>query len=1015
MATFRELYDSLDGDPNVKGRQWERLCAWYLENAPDYRRRLEKVWLWDEWPGRWGADAGIDLVARTPEGELWAIQAKATGPAKSLKKREMDSFLAESARPEFVFRLLIATTNRLSQQSERAMDGQSIPVGRVLLADLEAAAVDWPSNPTDLRPRPQEPYQPFDYQSDAVADVVAGFDEVDRGQLIMACGTGKTYVGLWVAERLDSKRTLVLVPSLSLLSQTMKDWMRNARVELAAPLPVCSDDTVRDEEDQIVARSGELGVPVTTDPSAIAAYLRRRGRRVVFCTYQSSHRVAEAFELGRVPGFDLVVADEAHRTAGAVQSDFAIVLGSGIRAKRRLFMTATPKFFTGRVIKAAEETDYEVASMDDRAVYGPVFHRLTFGEAIERELLSDYRVVVVGVDDPTIEAQIRRRSLVASEAGQLWDARALSTHIALAKAMKRFDLRRIIAFHNRIRGARLFARAFPSVVSWMPAGDAPDGDVRADYVAGTMSAGQRAVKLDQLRSTGPNQRSVLSNARCLAEGVSVPRIDGLTFVDPRRSQIDVVQAVGRAIRKAPDKTHGTIVLPVFLEPGSDPEQAVNRSAFKNVWQVINALRDHDADLAEKLDALRRQLGRGTTAGWELPDQIELDLPVEVSESFSNALRTLLVETTTASWHYWYGLLLSYVEQHGHSALSSKEVFEGHNLGSWVAAQRGQRKRLSSERRGMLEVLPGWSWSLSDTRFERSLAALWEFFHEHGHTRVPVGHYQGDVSLRTWVVTVRLANRRGSLDPEKLSAVEEIPGWQWAPLEEAWEEGLEILKAFVHREGHAAPKRPVVVDGFPIGEWTKYQRRARKMGRLSNEQIQRLESLPGWDWAVRAKTSILEVERISHSGSCARQGCERNPVLTRWCRAHRHQRRKGKATSQAGLAIDSVLASNRSMVRELDSALLATGQLRRRPTRKRGVSYVTHDGIPVATVVFSNAPLKAYVVVPGSVQIRGATTRDATLVGHDGYGDLEIQVTSASDVPHVVNAAKMSVRMLLDET
>jgi predicted helicase len=265
-----------------------------------------------------------------------------------------------------------------------------------------------------MRPSPPpKPAKPWDHQREAIRDVVKGFKSTDRGQLIMACGTGKTLTSLFIKEKLDAERTLVLLPSLSLLKQTMQVWKTHAQVPFEA-LPVCSDKTVNQGGDEAVAHTSELGVPVTTDSAEIAAFLRRRsGPRVVFSTYQSSPEIAVAVAAGRVPAFDLVIADEAHRVAGSGSSDFATVLDQkAIKTRRRLFMTATPRYFTGRVLKAAQEVDLEVASMDDQNKFGLVFHRLTFGDAIKRDLLTDYQVAVVGVDDATYKqwAETARKS-----------------------------------------------------------------------------------------------------------------------------------------------------------------------------------------------------------------------------------------------------------------------------------------------------------------------------------------------------------------------------------------------------------------------------------------------------------------------------------------------------------------------------------------------------------------------------------------------------------------------------
>ena len=514
---------------------------------------------------------GSTSSPRSNGGRLWAIQAKAYDPAYSITKADVDTFLSESARSEFAFRLLIATTDRIGKTAERTLQAQEKPASRLLLADLRAAQVSWPRSPSDLRPAKPRPKRPRPHQRQAITAVIRGFESADRGQMIMACGTGKTLTALFIAQRLAAKRTLVLVPSLSLLTDTLREWTAND--EDFEFLPVCSDDTVTGT-DAAVSSTADLGFPVTTDPQDIAAFLRRRSgsRRVVFATYQSSPKIAEAYSLGRVPGFDLVIADEAHRCAGRVSSDFATVLDAdAIPARKRLFMTATPRFFTGRVVQEAKEADFEVASMDDESRFGPVFHRLGFAEAIERELLTDYQVVVVGVDDATYLDWAQRGRFVTIDGTKVTDARTLAGQIGLAKAMRRYDLRRTISFHSRVSAARQFANSMPQLIDWMPARQRPKGQLWSHYASGEMSAGDRSALLDHLRYLDSDERGLLANARCLGEGIDVPALDGVAFIDPRRSEVDIVQAVGRAIRLAEDKTVGTIVIPVFIEAGDDPE------------------------------------------------------------------------------------------------------------------------------------------------------------------------------------------------------------------------------------------------------------------------------------------------------------------------------------------------------------------------------------------------------------------------------------------------------------
>ncbi|MFD9669828.1 Helicase associated domain protein, partial [Rhodococcus sp. NPDC059968] len=386
---------------------------------------------------------------------------------------------------------------------------------------------------------------------------------------------------------------------------------------------------------------------------------------------------------------------------------FATVLDSDrIRAARRLFMTATPRFFTGRIIKAASEGDLEVASMDDENGFGKVFHRLSFGEAISRDLLTDYQVAIVGVDDTTYRSYAEKGTLVTREGEDITDARSLAGQIGLAKAMQKYDLRRVISFHSRVARAQKFATELPAVIDWMPDQQRPTGGLWSEYASGAMTAGQRHVLLQNLSRLDDDERGLLANARCLAEGVDVPTLDGVAFIDPRRSEVDIIQAVGRAIRRADDKVVGTIVIPVFIDSEADPEVALDDSAFKPVWDVIKALRAHDDELAVQIDTLRREMGRRGGAP-RLPAKIHLDVPVRVGEDFARAFDTRLVEQTSPTWEFWFGLLERYVDEHGNALVLQTYRVDGYGLGSWVTIQRSRKSKgvLSVARQQLLEALP----------------------------------------------------------------------------------------------------------------------------------------------------------------------------------------------------------------------------------------------------------------------------------------------------------------------
>lgn len=863
MGTFVELLARLDSDGLRRGREFERICQWFLTNSPTYAHRLGRVWLWDEWPGRWGADSGIDLVAEDRDGVLWAIQAKAYDAAYSVTKADVDTFLSESARHQFAFRLLIATTNRVGRTARRTVASQEKPASLLLLADLKAAGCQWPDHPSHLRAKVARAARPRPYQRQAISHVVQGVRTAGRGQLIMACGTGKTLTALFIAEELGARRTLVLVPSLSLLAQTLGQWTANASVPFDF-LPVCSDETVADG-DAVVATTSELGFPVTTEPEDIAAFLRRKGRQVVFATYQSSPTIANAYRLGRVPRLDLAVADEAHRCAGRVSSEFGtILLDEAIPCRRRLFMTATPRYFTGRILREARDAEFEVASMDDPQVFGPVLHRLTFVEAIERDLLCDYQVAVIGVDDAEYRDWAERGRFVTVDGTKTTDARTLAAQIGLAKAMRRYGLRRTISFHSRVARARSFASTLPGVIGWMPADERPTGLVWADSVSGDMPTGDRTVRLERLRHLDKGTSGVLTNARCLSEGVDVPALDGVAFIDPRRSEVDIVQAVGRAIRKADTKQVGTIVIPVFIGGEDDADAALTDSTFQPVWDVVKALRAHDVELAEQLDLLRRELGRGARRV-TLPEKIRLELPAHVSPAFAAAFNVRLVEQTTVTWAFWYGLLERYVEELGHARVPADYKTGPYPLGKWVSTQRGLHKTggLLPERTRQLQETPGWSWDVAVDQWEAMYGELLDYLQVEGHL-VPRSlrrtAKQMPKKLVVWMKHQRSDYAAGELSAARITKLEAVAGWSWEVKTDRWMQGYAHLVQFQHRVGHCRVPFTWVEDDFPLGHWVAHQRATFADGKLGPERRARLEAVPGWSWDTKAELYDAAWER-----------------------------------------------------------------------------------------------------------------------------------------------------------
>lgn len=906
--TFTKLLTRLDRRHDVRGTQFERLCKWFLENAPEYRPLIRRVWLWRDWPQRWEREAGIDLVAETHAGELWAIQAKAYNPSYYIKKADVDSFLSESSRQLFSFRLLIASTDNLGPTALRTIRAQEKPVDTLLRSRLEAANVVWPRDLVELRPSRAERKYPLVHQQEATDAVEDGFRRSDLGQLIMACGTGKTLVGLWISERVNAERTLVLVPSLTLLAQTLREWTANT-TDSFDYLAVCSDDTVA-EHDAVVASTAELGVPVTTDPEAIRLFLQRRGRRVVFATYQSSERIATAQKAG-APRLDLTIADEAHRCAGLASGGFATVLDARkIRSRRRLFMTATPRYITGRVKRATVDADVDIASMDDKALFGPVFHTLSFGEAIRKDLLSDYRVVVVGVDDPTIMKYVERREIVTPGGRHVTDARTLAAHIALAKAMREYDLRRIISFHNRVSNARAFTDAFPTFVEWMPQGSRPTGRLWCEHVNGKMPSGRRDSLLREFGSIDDDARAMISNARCLAEGVDVPTIDGIGFIEPRRATTDVIQAVGRAIRKSENKSVGTIVLPVFISPGTDPTSALSASSFRAVWGVLRALRAHDDVLAEELDVLRRRLGKDhTRVSLRLPNKIILDLPMSVRSDFADAFKMRLVEQTSARWEEWCGVLEAFVDREGHARVPQGQIEASYPLGTWAQHQRqfARAGTLSAERRGYLGSLRGWTWDPHADKWQEQFEALRRYAIAHQHSQVPASFRDHTgLQLGSFVNRQRRRHKTGRIEPYQAELLGALPGWSWEPYEDSFNVGYAAAEQYAAENGHLlVDKSYKTHEGFELGKWLGVRRSKKNQEQLSPGRIGQLTAI-GMVWDLKAfrwETRFRELkDHIARQATLPAHG--KSP-LGNWVSVQRKRYLRQKLEPERAIKLESL--------------------------------------------------------------------------------------------------------------
>jgi len=672
MGSLVSLIRKFDPAEHVRGRQFEMLCKWFLENDPEYKCLLKQVWLWRDWPRRWSIEKGVDLIAETYDGEFWAIQSKAYAPDKSVTKRDVDSFLSDSSRKLISYRLLLTTAGRVGRNAEELINAQGLrsqnsPIGYLCLGDLRKRDLSWPESFERLEVRQQPKKELRKDQSKAVDEALAGLKQHARGQIIRACGTGKTLIGLHLFERLNAQTALVFAPTLSLISQLIRDWKRNAHTPFRFR-PICSDETVGADTDSFVDHVSKLGYPATTSPEEVRSFLKRDGKKVLFCTYRSADVVVEALKGRSGKILDLAIFDEAHHCAGADGKSYSQLLSQdALPVTKRVFMTATPRIASEHAKALADSKGWQLASMDNTSLFGPVLHSFSFSEAINEGLLADYVVEVVGIDDPVYRSYAETGEFVSVDGKKHTDASTLASHIALIKAIKKHDLRRVLTFHSRVSRAEQFAEELPEVLQWLPKHERPDGDVWTKAVYGRMATDQRDATLDRLRELAQGERGIVTNSKCLSEGVDVQELDGVAFVDPRYSYVDIIQAVGRAIRTSPkqnsSKKIGVIVIPVYLAANEDPEEALASSRFKHVWRILRALRSHDDVLAAELDAARAQQMGATGASTTLTDKIRFTIPTPISVDFAEAFYLKTVKVASQPPHYDIPTILSWADKH----------------------------------------------------------------------------------------------------------------------------------------------------------------------------------------------------------------------------------------------------------------------------------------------------------------------------------------------------------------
>jgi superfamily II DNA or RNA helicase len=836
LRSFRDFEtrtEELENTTEV-GDAFEILVEAYLHLNPILKAK--DVWLVGEVPlsirTRLNLPAdtkGIDGVYEDAGGNLIPYQAKYRTEKDTLSYTEVSSFLGVtegSLEDRVIFtnarELASDITNRKGLRSVRAAQFHSLEAEDFIR--IHAWLCD---QKTEFKRR-----LPQLHQKEAVEKITDELQQASRATAVMACGTGKTLVALWVAEAQEPKTVLVLVPSLALLSQTLPDWCKQSEWgNRFRYLCVCSDASVdrSAKNDDYALKQSDLEFRVTTDPKQVESFLaaNQSGVNVIFSTYQSAEVVAMGLKGASI---DFGVFDEAHKTTGPKNGLFAFGLSDkNISIKKRLFLTATPRHYNLR--KRDKDGDFQTVSMNDEKVYGRVSYRLSFSAAVAADIIVPYKVIISvslnkDLDDEALRAgsTLVRRNEIQSK----W----VANQLALKRAIEKTSASKIITFHSRVKLAEEFVSDGPQGISEHVKGSA------VFHVNGDQSASDRKATLESFKAA---PKGLISNARCLTEGVDVPSVDMVAFIDPRKSKIDIAQAAGRAMRqsKATNKILGYIVVPLFIaqKKGETEAEALARSGFDEVAMVLAAMLENDDDLVDLIREMQEAKGRGDKFNPKrLHEKIEVFGPAIDLDELRRSIDVEIVDRLGMGWDHWYGLLQNFYKREGHCLVAVGHEVDGAKLGVWVSNQRLKKDWLTPDQLNRLNEL-GFSWDPHAKQWEEGFAALQQFHQREGHCLVAIRHEVDGSKLGVWVSTQRLKKDR--LTPDRLNRLNSL-GFSWDPRAEQWEQGFAALQKFHKREGHCLVVDGHEEDGLKLRNWVNHQR--NRKDQLTPDQLRRLNSL-----------------------------------------------------------------------------------------------------------------------------------------------------------------------------
>jgi superfamily II DNA or RNA helicase len=847
-------------------------------------------------------DMGVDGVYKTTSGQFNAYQAKFRTRRPSLTWREISTFmgLTDNVNQRVLFTncndMPSVINDRTGFHCIRGND-----LDRLEKSDFETILKWLQSGEVEV-----ERKTPLPHQDEAIKDILTALKDEDRATALMACGTGKTLVALWVTEQIDCQSILVLLPSLTLVRQTLHEWLRETKWQCLSYLCVCSDQTVASKElDSIKVNQSDLDFAVTTDTATVKQFLSQNtgGVNIVFSTYQSSNIVAEAMDNNY--SFDLGIFDEAHKTTGRADKKFGFALSDeNINIQKRLFLTATPRHYN--LNKRNKEGDFDLAySMDNPDVYGKIAHQLSFAVAARQDIICNYKVIISVVTSEQVDKEMLKSGEVLID-GDIVNAQQVAHQIAFKEAINKYGIKRVFSFHKSVKSANIFTGKSPEGIrTQLP-------EFNTFHVNGTMSTSMREGIMHEFKNS---ESSIISNARCLTEGVDLPAVDMVAFVSPKKSKVDIVQATGRAMRKDPqnpDKTHGYILVPLYLEmtTGESIENAIDESDFGEVWSVLQALQEQDDVLADIIRQMQVDKGRGKgEKGDDFGDIIDI-IGVDISlKSLQESITAVCIDKLGSTWDMRYGELIKYKEQFGQCDVPTN-CTENQQLGNWVAKQRtdNKYKKLNDDRIKRLDDI-GFVWNPIESQWEDMFVVLKEYKKKHGHCNVPryrvSRHLADNQQLATWVNAQRNTNRNKSLDEDRIKRLDDI-GFVWNPIESQWDEMFDTLIEYKKTHGHCnVPQR--WTGGIQLATWVTSQRTRKRS--LSNDRIKRLNDI-GFAWNPTESQweemfDTLKKYKKKHGHCNATRHRAENKQLANWVSVQRRSYQKESLSDDQIKRLDDI--------------------------------------------------------------------------------------------------------------